>query len=103
MHGAVADDAVAFADGVVEAGELFAASGGFDPETELADLDGLGIQVDAVEIVLENLAVEIEKGALAAKFFEAGIGNFVKGVKLIEGFDEKSAATAGGVQDTEAF
>jgi hypothetical protein len=35
----VADDAVALADGVVEAGQLFGARGGRDPEAELADFD----------------------------------------------------------------
>jgi hypothetical protein len=35
----VADDAVALADGVVEAGQLLAARGGLDPEAELADFD----------------------------------------------------------------
>src|ERR1035437_7524350 len=35
----VADDAVALADGVVEAGQLLAAHGGHDPEAELADFD----------------------------------------------------------------
>jgi hypothetical protein len=35
----VADDAVALADGVVEAGQLLGARGGLDPEVELADLN----------------------------------------------------------------
>ena len=35
----VADDAVALADGVVEAGQLLAAHGGHDQEAELADFD----------------------------------------------------------------
>jgi len=51
MDRRVADDAVALADGVVEAGQLFAARGGLDPEAELADLDGLGVEVHAVEVV----------------------------------------------------
>ncbi len=33
----VANDAVTLVDGVVEAGPLFAAGGGLDPEAELAD------------------------------------------------------------------
>jgi hypothetical protein len=53
----VADDAVALADGVVEAGRLFAAGGDLDPEAELADLDGLLVEVHAAEVVLEDLAV----------------------------------------------
>ena len=74
MHRRVADDAVALADGVVEAGQAFAARGGLDPEAELADLDGLGVEVHAVEVVLEDLAVEVEEGALAAQFLEPGVG-----------------------------
>ena len=35
----VADDAAALADVVVEAGQLLAARGGHDPETELGDFD----------------------------------------------------------------
>jgi hypothetical protein len=35
----VADDAVALADGVVEAGQLLGARGGIDPEAELADFN----------------------------------------------------------------
>jgi hypothetical protein len=35
----VADDAVALADGVVEAGQLLGARGGHDPEAELADFN----------------------------------------------------------------
>jgi hypothetical protein len=34
-----ADGAVALAEGVVEAGQLFAARDGLDPEAELADLN----------------------------------------------------------------
>ena len=74
MDRRVADDAVALADGVVEAGQLFAARGGLDPEAELANLDGLLVQVHSVEVVLENLPVEIEEGALAAQFLQPGVG-----------------------------
>jgi hypothetical protein len=74
MERRVADDAVALADGVVEAGQLFAARGGLDPEAELANLDGLLVQVHSVEVVLENLPVEIEEGALAAQFLQPGVG-----------------------------
>jgi FKBP-type peptidyl-prolyl cis-trans isomerase (trigger factor) len=83
----VADDAVAFADGVVEAGQAFAARGGLDPEAELADLDGLGVEVHAVEVVLEDLPVEIEQGALPAQFLQPGVGesNVQAGIGFING------------------
>jgi hypothetical protein len=42
--------------------------------SELADLDGLGVQVHAVEVVLEDLPVEVEESALAAEFLQAGVG-----------------------------
>jgi len=87
MDRRVADDAVALADGVVEAGQLFAARGGLDPEAELANLDGLLVQVHAVEVVLENLPVEVEEGALAAEFLEAGVGesDVQAGVAFVNG------------------
>ena len=43
MHRPVADDTVALAEGVVEAGPLLAARSGLDPEAGLADLDGLEV------------------------------------------------------------
>ena len=103
MDRRVADDAVALAEGVVEAGQLFAARGGLDPEAELANLDGLLVQVHAVEVVLENLPVEIEEGALAAEFLEPGVGQFIDGVELVEGLDENRAAAAGRVENAEAL
>ena len=101
MHRRVADDAVALADGVVEAGQALAARGGLDPEAELADLDGLGVEVHAVEVVLEDLPVEVEEGALAAQFLQPGVGDFIEGVELVEAFDEERAAPAGRVENAE--
>jgi hypothetical protein len=74
----IVDDTVAFADGVVEAGEDFTACGGFDPEAEPANLDGLGIEVHAVEVVLENLAVEIEDGALKTQRLKESVNKEVR-------------------------
>jgi hypothetical protein len=87
MDRRVADDAVALADGVVEAGQLLAARGGLDPEAELANSDGLLVQVHAVEVVLENLPVEVEEGALAADFLQPGVGesDVQAGVAFING------------------
>jgi hypothetical protein len=59
------DDAVALADGVVEAGQVPAARGGLDPKAELANLDGLRVQIHAAEVKLEDLSIEVEEGALA--------------------------------------
>ncbi len=90
MHRRVADDAVALADGVVEAGQALAARGGLDPEAELADLDGLGVQVHAVEVVLEDLPVEVEEGALTALFLQPGVGesDVQAGVAFVNGAEQ---------------
>ena len=100
MERRVADDAVALADGVVEAGQLFAARGGLDPEAELADLDGLFVQVHAVEVVLENLPVEVEEGALAAEFLEPGIGesDIQAGVAFVYGAEEAAEVEPDGLR-----
>ena len=101
VNAQVVDDAVADADRVVEAGEGFAALGGFDPEAEAADLDRFVVEVDAVEVVFEDPAVEVEERTMAAELVQAVVGMLVDGVQLIEGFDEKRAATAGGVENAE--
>src|ERR1019366_2589676 len=99
MHRRIADDAVALADGVVEAGQALAARGGFDPQAELADLDGLGVEVHAVEVVLEDLPVEVEEGALPAQFLQPSVGDFIEGVELVEGLDQECAAAACRVEN----
>jgi hypothetical protein len=77
MHRRVADDAVALADGVVEAGQPLPARGGLDPQAELVDLDGLRVEVHAVEVVLQNLPVEVEEGALSAQFLQPGVAKLM--------------------------
>src|ERR1019366_6811987 len=99
----IADDAVALADGVVEAGQALAARGGLDPEAELAGLDGLGVEVHAVEVVLENLPVEVEEGALPAQFLQPGVGGFIQGMELVEGLDQERAAAARQVENAETL
>jgi hypothetical protein len=66
-------------------------------------LDGLGVEVHAVEVVLENLPVEVEEGALAAEFLQPGVGQFINGVELVEGFDENRAAAASEVENAQAL
>ena len=67
-----------------------AARGGLDPEAELADLDGLLVQVHAVEVVLEDLPVEVEEGALAAQFLQPGVGesDVQAGVAFVNGAEQ---------------
>lgn len=62
---------------MVEAGLALAARGSLDPEAELADLDCLSVEVHAVEVVLEDVAVEVEEGALPAQLLQPGIGGFI--------------------------
>jgi hypothetical protein len=64
-------------------------------------LDGLGVEVHAVEVVLQDLPVEVEEGALSAQFLEPGVGDFIEGVELVEGLDEERAAAAGRVENAE--
>ena len=52
---------------------------------------------------MEDLAVEVEEGALAAEFLEPGVGEVIDGVELVEGFDENRAAAAGRVENAEAL
>src|SRR5208282_3018576 len=88
------------ADGVVETGQLFAAGGGLDPEAELADLDGLLVQVHAVEVVLQDLAVEVEEGALAAKFLQPGVGesDVQAGITLVNGAEQAAEVEPDGAR-----
>ena len=69
----IRDDAVANADAMVEARERLAPLGGLDPEAEPADLDRLLVEIHAVEIVLQDVPIEIEKRARTPKFFESVI------------------------------
>jgi hypothetical protein len=75
---------------VVEAGQLLGARGGLDPEAELADLDGLRVEVHAVEVVLEDLSVEVEEGALAAQFLQPGVGEspVQAGIAFVNGAEQ---------------
>src|ERR1017187_1895512 len=80
------------------AGQLFAARGGLDPEAELADLDGLGVQVHAVEVVLQDLPVEVEEGALAAQFLQPGVGEspVQAGVAFVYGAEQATEVEPDG-------
>jgi hypothetical protein len=75
---------------LINAGQALAARGGLDPEAELAGFDGLRVQVHAVKIVLENLPVEVEEGALAAEFLQPGVGesDVQAGVAFVNGAEQ---------------
>jgi hypothetical protein len=63
-HTRIVTDAVATDDGEIEGGELLLALGGLDPEGAAGDLDRLRVEVDAVEVSLQDGAVEVEEVAL---------------------------------------
>jgi len=88
------------AGGVVEAGQLLAAGGGLDPEAELADLNGFLVQVHAAEVVLEDLAVEIEEAALAAEFLKPSVGesDVQAGVAFVYGAEQAAEVEPDGLR-----
>jgi hypothetical protein len=61
-------------------------------------LDGLGVEVHAVEVVREDLAVEIEEGALAAQFLEPGVGesDVQAGIAFVYGAEQAAEVEPDG-------
>src|SRR5208337_1687912 len=57
----VRNDAVPDAESVIQARQDLPGNRCLDPKAEFCDVDGLVVQVDAIEIVLEDLAVKIEQ------------------------------------------
>ena len=53
--------------------------------------------------MLQDLAVKVEEGALAAQFLQPGVGDFIEGMELVEGLDQERAAAARQVEDAEAL
>ena len=86
---------------MVEAGQLLALDGRLDPEAELGDVDGFVVQVDAIEVFLEDLAVQVEKLREPSQLANAVVGPFVFGVELVKGFDQERPATAGRVENPD--
>jgi hypothetical protein len=63
-------------------------------------LDGLGVEVHAVEVVLENLPVEIEEGELPAEFLQPGVGesHVQTGVAFVNGAEQAAEVVPDGVR-----
>ncbi len=95
----VGHDAVADAQVMVQAGQLLALDRRLDPEAELGDVDGFVVQVDAVEVLLEDLAVQVEELGESPQLLDPVVGLLVLGVELVEGFDQERPAAAGRVED----
>ena len=57
-----ADEGVAVAEVVVEEGKGLGGGDGFEPEGELGEFDGDGVEVDAVEAVFDDFAFPVDEG-----------------------------------------
>lgn len=63
----IVDHAIADSDRMVETCQDLAAPGRLDPKAQPANLHGLFVQVDAVEVVLKDSTVEIKQRLMSAK------------------------------------
>ena len=86
---------------MVEAGEDLALDRGLDPEAEFGDVDGFVVQVDAVEVILEDLAVQVEEFGESSQLLDPVVGVLVLGVELVEGFDQERPAPASRVENPD--
>jgi hypothetical protein len=61
-------------------------------------LDGLRVQVHAVEVVLQDLTVEIEEGAMSAKFLQPGVreSDAQAGIALLNGAEQAAEVAPNG-------
>ena len=75
--------------------------GRLDPEAELGDVDGLLVEVHAVEVLLEDLAVQVEKLGESPQLSDAVVGPLICGVELVEGLDQERPAAARRVEDPD--
>ena len=64
-------------------------------------MDGLVVQVHAVEVLLEDLAVQVEELGESPQLPDPVVGLLVLGVELVEGFDQERPAAAGRVEDPD--
>ena len=96
----VGHHAVADADVVVEAGQHLAGLGRLDPQAEPADVDGLLVQVHAVQVVLQDLPVHVEQ-LRAAQLVSRPLRLLVDGVQLLERLDQERAAAARRIDDAQ--
>lgn len=101
VDGRVGDDAVPGADRVVEARQHLSPRRRLDPQAEFTDLDGLFVEVHPVQVVLKDLPVEVEQRPVPAEFFQPVVRREVRGVELVEGFDQERPAAARRVEDAD--
>ncbi len=99
--GGVGDQAVADTQVGFEALQRLAVPGGLEPQRQLGDFDGFGVEVDAIEVAVEDFAVDVEEVGVAGDGLDLFVDLPVLGVEHIEGSNEKSAGAAGGVEDAD--
>ena len=81
---------------------------GAEPEGEAGDLDGAGVDVDAVDVVLDDEARDVAEVVFlfAVGFLESGTepsvpGFFVDGLEEVEGVEAEVHGAAGGVEEAD--
>ena len=77
--------------------QRLAVAGGLEPQRQLGDFDGFRVEVDAVKIAIEDFAVDVEEVGVAGNGLDLFVDLPVFGVEDVEGSDQKSARTAGGI------
>lgn len=95
-----ADDGVAALDVVVEEVERFAWAVGFQPEGDLAELHGEGVEVHAVDAVLDDIAGGLAEGG-GAGLVIAGADDGQGEADAAGGGEKDVAGAAGDVGDAE--
>ena len=61
-------------------------------------MDGLIVQVHAIEILLEDFAVQVEELGVSSQLSNSVVGPLILGVELVEGFDQERSAPASRVE-----
>ena len=93
-----ADDGVAAFDVVVEEIEGFAGRVGFQPEGDLAKLDGERVEIDAVDAVADDIANGLTEGGGAGLVIAGADHGEFRG-NAAGGGEEDMAGAAGDVRD----
>jgi len=87
----IGDQAVAAFDARIQVLQQFSALRGFQPQRQFGDFDRLGVEVDPVEIMRENFAVNVFRFRFFAQRLEPLGDTLVLRREKIECGNEKSA------------
>ena len=99
------DQGIAAANGLVEVVQRLVAAGGLEPETELGDFDRFVVQIHAVQVVLQNLAVEVIQADLLGRTGQLGdepVHPLVFLAEKIERGHQEGPGPTGRVQNLDA-